>query len=210
LVAPGADPSCIRWRYVGVDAVSLDPAGALVNSSGEVLETAPVAWQDAGGGRAFVDVRFDLSADGAVDFVLGRWDASRELVIDPEIAYATFLGGSAPDGASGIAVDAAGFIYVAGVTDGGTFPSVNAHQESMTGGDAFIVKIAQSEVPLPPALFHRADPNASGTTDLSDGVAIFAFLVLGAPGPGCVESADTGVPGSPGDMGCDAYPFCSG
>ena len=40
--------------------------------------------------------------------------------------------------------------------------------------------------------FHRADPNSSGTTDISDGIAIFGYLFLGNPATlTCLESADT-------------------
>jgi hypothetical protein len=38
--------------------------------------------------------------------------------------------------------------------------------------------------------FHRGDPDSSGTTDISDGIAIFAFLFLGGAAPECQESAD--------------------
>jgi len=38
--------------------------------------------------------------------------------------------------------------------------------------------------------FHRADPNASGTTDISDAISIFGFLFLGTPATfACHESA---------------------
>jgi hypothetical protein len=39
--------------------------------------------------------------------------------------------------------------------------------------------------------FHRGDPNSSGETDISDGIAIFGFLFLGNPATlPCKESAD--------------------
>jgi hypothetical protein len=44
--------------------------------------------------------------------------------------------------------------------------------------------------PTEPPRFHRGDPNASGTTDISDGVDIFGFLFLGGTVPTCRESAD--------------------
>ena len=46
-------------------------------------------------------------------------------------------------------------------------------------------------IPLFPAVpFHRADPNTSGATDLSDAIAIFGYLFLGSDTPTCLESAD--------------------
>ncbi len=45
--------------------------------------------------------------------------------------------------------------------------------------------------------FHRGDPNSSGTTDISDGIAIFGFLFLGNPATlSCKESADANNEGT--------------
>ena len=44
--------------------------------------------------------------------------------------------------------------------------------------------------------FHRGDPNLSGATDISDGIAIFGFLFLGDPGLDCKESADANNDGA--------------
>jgi len=52
-------------------------------------------------------------------------------------------------------------------------------------------------VPPPDRSFHRGDPNSSGTTDISDGIAIFAFLFLGSPATlACRESADSNNDGT--------------
>jgi hypothetical protein len=46
-------------------------------------------------------------------------------------------------------------------------------------------------------LFHRGDPNSSGTTDISDGIAIFGYLFLGNPATlACRESADANNDGA--------------
>ncbi|MBI4603524.1 MAG: VCBS repeat-containing protein, partial [Planctomycetes bacterium] len=44
--------------------------------------------------------------------------------------------------------------------------------------------------------FHRGDPNSSGTTDISDGLAIFGYLFLGSESPRCLESADVNNDGA--------------
>jgi hypothetical protein len=45
--------------------------------------------------------------------------------------------------------------------------------------------------------FHRGDPNSSGTTDISDSVATFGFLILGnPPALSCLESADANNDGA--------------
>ena len=51
VVAPGADPGSIRFAIQGADSISLDDQGNLVLStaSGDVLEHAPVVYQEVGG-----------------------------------------------------------------------------------------------------------------------------------------------------------------
>jgi len=45
--------------------------------------------------------------------------------------------------------------------------------------------------------FHRGDPNSSGTTDISDGIATSGFLFLGDPATlSCLESADANNDGT--------------
>src|SRR5207248_2558308 len=59
--------------------------------------------------------------------VSGAIDPTRELVIDPVLAFSSYLGGSGDDQAYGIGVDAAGNSYVAGQTVSMDFPSANGY-----------------------------------------------------------------------------------
>ena len=70
------------------------------------------------------------------------------------LLYATFLGGSGDDRATGIAVDATGHIYVAGQTTSTDFPGASTGVATTLNGssDGFIAKI---------------NPASSGTNDLS-------------------------------------------
>jgi len=56
------------------------------------------------------------------------------------LVYSTFLGGSNPDAATAIAVDAAGNAYVTGTTLSSNFPTKNSLQP-YNGQDAFVTKI---------------------------------------------------------------------
>ena len=66
--------------------------------------------------------RFVLKGRNQVSFDLGRYDHSRELVIDPTVTYATYLGGLAEDDGLGIAFDTSGATYVTGNSNQQTFP----------------------------------------------------------------------------------------
>jgi uncharacterized repeat protein (TIGR01451 family) len=59
------------------------------------------------------------------------------------LGYLLYLGGDENDYARGVAVDAAGNAYIAGVTNSINFPVANAAQASYGGGgDAFVTKLA--------------------------------------------------------------------
>jgi hypothetical protein len=121
VVAPGADPQPIGFHFTGARSTKTDESGDLVVSStaGDVLLHRPVAYQQQNGAQQAVDARFVLKADNQVSFELGKYDRSRELVIDPSVSYAysTYLGGSLEDDGFAIAFDSSGNAYVTGQTD---------------------------------------------------------------------------------------------
>lgn len=148
VVAPGADPRAIALRFEGGAALHVDEAGRLVAGVGDhaFVLRAPVAYQWAGSERVPVDVRFELRNE-IVRFRVGEYDSARPLTIDPVVVvFGTFIGGEASEFVEfaaengGIAVDAAGSVYVAGDT---TSTSVVPGGPTSTAGkpDVFVVKI---------------------------------------------------------------------
>jgi subtilase family serine protease len=154
IVSPGADPGSIRLAFEGIDGVGLDGAGNLVlrTRDGEIVQKAPVVYQEINGVRAPVAGRYVLlgkepgkagSGEHRVGFQLASYDARRPLVIDPVLSYATYFGGSSTDVAYGIAVDADGNIYVTGYANSTNFPLKNALQSVSGGGsDAYVTKLS--------------------------------------------------------------------
>jgi hypothetical protein len=79
-----------------------------------------------------------------VTFEVAGYDKRRSLIIDPALAYSTYLGGSGSDVVDGIAVDASGNVYVTGFAGSTDFPTiVGAFQTTFGGGvaDVFISKL---------------------------------------------------------------------
>ncbi|MGA6983094.1 MAG: hypothetical protein WBZ11_16185, partial [Candidatus Sulfotelmatobacter sp.] len=108
IVAPNSSPSSIGFAFSGAQRLATSPSGDLVVSSaaGDIVLHNPVAYQKQGGIRQPVDAQFVLAAHHQVRFQLGPYDRSRELIIDPSVTYATYLGGSAEDDAYAIGFDA--------------------------------------------------------------------------------------------------------
>lgn len=122
VVAPGADPAVIRWRYAGAAAVAIEQNEIViqVDAEGEGLpirEHAPISWQEIDGQRVPVETHYLMRDDGSLGLALGRYDRGRELIIDPTLDYSSFVGGSGIDGAYGMAVDAEGNVYIGGTAE---------------------------------------------------------------------------------------------
>jgi Beta-propeller repeat len=144
LVAAGADPSVIRFRYSGVDSLRVDAAGTLelTTSAGTLREEAPEIYQQDGDKRTRVEGRYAVARDGSIGFKLGRYDHARPLIIDPLISYSTYFGGSGLDNATGVAVDASGNSYMAGWTDSQNLATVNPIRSTPAGVEAFVAKLS--------------------------------------------------------------------
>ena len=124
-VAPGADPSRIALQFQGA-AMRIE-GGELVLSTpqGDVRFQAPSIYQPEGSAKRPVDGGFRLLADNRVGFEIGAYDRSRELVIDPVVSYATFLGGSGIESFTRVAVDIGLNMYVAATTTSNDFPATD-------------------------------------------------------------------------------------
>ena len=145
ILAPGADPGVIRMIYDGVDAMYLRRDGVLVIETplGRLTESAPVLYQEIGGESLSVTGAFKLLADRTLGFEVGTYDVDFPLVIDPDLTFASYLGGSGFDRISSMDTNAEGHFFVGGVTNSADFPLVNAHQAVLGGGfvDLFITRI---------------------------------------------------------------------
>ncbi|MFL6694058.1 MAG: LEPR-XLL domain-containing protein, partial [Ramlibacter sp.] len=120
LLAPGADASQLQLRFSGTESVHLDANGDLVlqvaGTSREIRFQAPVSYQDGAAGRESVESHYALQSDGTVRLVVGPYDTTRALVVDPVLSHATYLGDSGGDTALAVAVGGDGSVYVTGHT----------------------------------------------------------------------------------------------
>ena len=143
VLQPGADPNAIRLRIEGASKLRLE-SGDLVLSSpgGDVRLRRPFAYQKMNGTKKEIRSHYVVS-EHEVGFRIGSYDRGQPLIIDPVLAYSTYLGGSADEAALDIAVDAVGNAYVTGFTTSIDFPTANALQSAYGGGtsDVYVTKI---------------------------------------------------------------------
>ena len=104
-----------------------------------------------------------------MSFQIGSYDGRRELVIDPTLSFATYLGGSLGESANGIAVDSSGNSYVVGQTASVNFPTASSQQGNNNGGasDVFVAKLNSSGT----ALIYATQLGGSGE-DIGNGIAV--------------------------------------
>ncbi len=148
-VKAGADPERIKLSLKGAKELRIDKkTGELIvlTDLGEVRFTKPIAYQIVNGKKKEVEVRYKLLSKNSYAFVIGEYDRSRELVIDPLLA-STYLGGGSYEGSStlqnsvlGIAINKnTGDIYIAGVSDSTNYPTTTGAVQTSRGGSNLYV-----------------------------------------------------------------------
>jgi YVTN family beta-propeller protein len=171
VVAPDADPAQIRLAIGGASKLSLDADGNAVIGwkNGGVRLLKPRLYQEVRGEKIEIAGGYALKGN-ELRFVVGQYDHRQKLVIDPVLVYSTYLGGSAIDYATGIAVDSSGSVYVAGFTGSTNFPLSTAPEQGTFGGgnyDAFVAKLT----PAGDALVYSTYIGGNGDEG-ADGLAV--------------------------------------
>jgi hypothetical protein len=149
VVQPNVSTDKITLNFDGAQNLKLAENGDLIFSfaKGELRQHKPFAYQKINGEIKEVAANYRIK-NQTIKFQIGDYDREKPLIIDPVLAYSTFLGGSPSTGFNGgdagyaIAVDAGGNAYVTGLTFAADFPLVSAAQTSNPSGNAaFVTKL---------------------------------------------------------------------
>jgi uncharacterized protein (TIGR03437 family) len=186
LVAPGANPDAIQFRFRGARSVRRDLAGGLVvNAAGRVLSIGlPRIYQQTLEGRAAILGEYVILPHGRAAIRLGAYDRSRTLVIDPVVTVSTYLGGSGDETLkstndpriAGVAADSRGNAYVVGHTESADFPLAGPYQNTLKGSsDLFVSKFGPDGTLIYSTLIGGSSlERAFGIAVDSDGAAYIA------------------------------------
>jgi hypothetical protein len=84
IIRPGEDPAVLRLDFHDARMVEVDRTGNLIVTVGDKATRAsrPQAYQQIGGHRRDVDVRFMLDVSGDVRFAVGSYNRTQPLIID--------------------------------------------------------------------------------------------------------------------------------
>ncbi len=116
IVAPHSNTGRIQLAFEGADSVSLNSEGDLVMEvrGTRVTQRRPALFQTINGRQVNVTGQYKVGLDHKVRILVGNYDESRELTIDPVILYSVPILGPALASGNAIATDSAGTAYITG------------------------------------------------------------------------------------------------
>ena len=169
---------CIANRPTGPRPL---PGGALLleTETHLVRQAPPVVYQEtrAGEPRRIVAGRYAASGND-VHFVLGPYDRTKALVIDPVLSYSTYLGGSGAESSVSVAVGADNNIYLAGSTMSSNFPVTTtppAYQGTLAGTQNIFIAVINPSMQSAQQLVYATYIGGSGI-DTAAGVAVSSHI----------------------------------
>lgn len=134
-VNPGGNHEDIRMQFEGENAIQIRNNTLYIKTSlGDIIEQAPIAWQEENGVKTFVDVSFRENADGSIGFDVAQYNHAQKLIIDPQLIFATYSGSQDDNWGYTATYDNAGNGYSGGIVFGAQFSTTLGAYEEVFGG----------------------------------------------------------------------------
>ncbi len=149
ILHPGANPDTIKMTYSSSAQLELldDNSLQIKTYNGIIREESPYAYQIHENEYTKEEISCGYSIkDHSISFEIGDYNKSNKLVIDPNLLWSTYYGGSNGEHAQSLKIDSRNNTVVTGRTLSIDFPvSPGAHQQKRNGFfDAFIIKLDNS------------------------------------------------------------------
>ena len=132
-VKPTIDPNQILLEYKGQKRIELDRAGNLVVSTdlGKIIENKPYSYQIINGKLIEVKCDFVLVND-RVSFKLGKYNSNVELIIDPDLIFATYSGSYSDNFGMTATYGHDGTAYSGGTVFGNAYPTLHPAYDTLS------------------------------------------------------------------------------
>lgn len=137
IIQPNAKIEQIKLRYDFTNGVEVVNNKLIIRTSiGEIVENIPEAYQIIDGKKVFVECKYVIVGKDKVSFKIeGKYDPSKELIIDPVVVVASYSGTQSVSYGLGVAPDAKGNMYLYSINMTKHYPATfGAVQTSYYGG----------------------------------------------------------------------------
>lgn len=168
IVAPGANPKDIKVKYTGAKSVALFDGGLhIVTGVNEWIEQKPYAYQIINGEKIEVNCDFVVKND-VVSFKIGKYDRSKELVIDPTLIFATYSGSAKDNWGFTATYDFQDNMYGGGIVFGNNaYPGTSGSYQISFGAGLYDVLLCKFSSNGSNLLFYTYLGGTSGDAPLS-------------------------------------------
>ena len=124
IVSSRADPDLIKIRYDNANSVKLTRAGGLkiTGKLGVIEERKPYVYQIKNGKIIEIECSFKVE-DNIVQYQLGTYDKNVELIIDPDLIFASYSGSLSDNFGMTATYDNNGNLYSGGIAFGNAYPT---------------------------------------------------------------------------------------
>ena len=211
VVQPGENPEQIVLMYdfgnisVAEGSISINQNGELVVKTpfGNMIERKPYCYQVIDGEKVEVEVQYKIISQkhNKFTFHISHYNPAFPLIIDPELIYSTYIGGSSDEYCYGIALDGDNNAYITGYTESTGFPTTSGVWDLIHNGsaDVFVSKLNSSGTALTYSTFigSNYDDKAYGIAVDESGNAYITGKTLSNNFPTTSGAIDVTFNGSP-------------
>jgi hypothetical protein len=150
VLAPGADLGRFTAKCEGAQGLRIDAEGRLCirvplpDGAVELVQRAPIAWQETPAGRRPLPVAFRLVGDDGYGFCAPDHDPAMAAVVDPGVVWSTYLGGGSSDSINDLVWRPGVGLWVAGWAGSTDFPTTTGAYRTTGGQDAFVARLDET------------------------------------------------------------------
>lgn len=145
LIKPGGDTDKITLEFEGSDKLEINEMGDLLMYLEVEDETVcfhkPLAYQEIDGSKIYIHCEYIINEE-TVSFNVSEYNKEFPLIIDPILAFSSYLNNSYYSNGNAISIDAHDNMYISGNIINTSFPSnVNPYDPYESSTNGFLTKI---------------------------------------------------------------------